>query len=144
MRRYTLNAWLYTFICTPAFPSTIYDYIRGYASRYVLVVIHIFFYIKGVGIHRSPYSGTRISPHMVTRVVIPLHVWLYIKCAVTHIYLYSSIPLYRICLYTWLYIMYVVIRIFLHYRRGYTPFSVLRNLYFTKCIFFFFFSYACL
>ena len=60
-RGYTLNAWLYTFISTPAFHSTIYGYIHGYASR----------------------------------------------CA--------------------------VIRIFLHYRRRYTPFSILRHSYSTTC-----------
>ena len=40
--------------------------------------------------------------HVVTRMVIPLHVWLYIKHIVIHIYLYSNIPLYRMRLYTWL------------------------------------------
>ena len=40
--------------------------------------------------------------HVVTRMVIPLHVWSYIKHMVIHIYLYSNIPLYRMRLYTWL------------------------------------------
>jgi len=37
--------------------------------------------------------------------VIPLHVWLYIKRMVIHIYLYSNIPLYHMRLYMWLCVM---------------------------------------
>jgi len=34
-----------------------------------------------------------------------IRAWLYIKCVVIHIYLYSDIPLYHMQLYKWLYIM---------------------------------------
>jgi len=50
-------------------------------------------------------SDTRSSPYVVTRMVIPLHAWLYIKRMVIHIYLYSGISLYHMLLYTWLYVM---------------------------------------
>ena len=93
MRGYTLNSWLYTFICTPAFHSAIYVIMHHGAWLYV------YFYIKGVDIHRSPALTLR---HVVTRMVIQLHVWLYIKHMVIHIYLYSNIPLYHMRLYTWL------------------------------------------
>jgi len=63
--------------------------------------LYVYFYIKGVAIHRSPYSDTRTS---LIRVVIPHHAWLYIKCVVIHMYLYSSISLCHIRLYTWLFI----------------------------------------
>ena len=54
--------------------------------------LYVYFYIKSVDIHRTPALTLH---HMVTRMVIPLHVWLYIKHMVIHIYLYSNIPLYR-------------------------------------------------
>jgi len=66
------------------------------------VWLYVYFYIKGVAMHRSPYSDTRTSPNMVIHVVIPHNAWLYIKYVVIHIYLYSGISLCYIRLYTWL------------------------------------------
>ena len=59
--------------------------------------LYVYFYIKGDDIYRTPALTLH---HMVTRMVIPLHVWLYIKHKVIHIYLYSNIPLYhmRLCI----------------------------------------------
>ena len=60
--------------------------------------LYVYFYIKG--------GTTSLTlHHVVTRMVIPLHVWLYIKHMIIHIYLYSDIPLYLMRLYTWLCIM---------------------------------------
>ena len=90
--------------------------------------LYVYFYIKGVAIHRSPYSDTRTS---LIRVVIPHHAWLYIKCVVIHIYLYSSISLYTVLrtpaltlhhvvtrmvipLHVWLSIKHMVIHIYLY------------------------------
>jgi len=62
--------------------------------------------------------------HVVTRMVIPLHVWLYIKHMVIHIYLYSNIPLYHMQLYTWLCIMvYSYTRNFAYITTSYTRMS---------------------
>ena len=65
MRGYTLNAWLYTFICTLAFHFAIYGYIHGYAPR--CVVIRIFFTLKA-----SVYTVLRTP-------TLTLHqIWLYV------------------------------------------------------------------
>ena len=121
MPGYTLNAWLYTFLCTPAFHFAIYGYIRGYASW--CVAIRIFFTLKA-----SVYTVLRTPAltlhHVVTHMVIPLHVWLYIKHMVIHIYLYSNIPLYHMRLYTWLCIMvYSYTRNFANVTTSYTRMS---------------------
>jgi len=76
-----------------AFHSAIYGYIRGYTS---CAYLYVYVYITGVVIHRSSYSDTRTSPNVFIRVVMPLHAWLYIKCVVIHIYMYSGIPLCHI------------------------------------------------
>jgi len=94
MRGYTLNAWLYAFICTLAFHFPIYGYIRGYASR--CVVIRIFFALKA-----SVYTVFRTPALTLHHVVTRMIAWLYIKLMVMHIYLYSNIPLYHMRLYTW-------------------------------------------
>jgi len=121
MPGYALNAWLYTFICTPAFHFAIYGYTRGYASW--CVAIRIFFTLKA-----SVYTVLRTPAltlhHVVTHMVIPLHVWLYIKHMVIHIYLYSNIPLYHMRLYTWLCIMvYSYTRNFANVTTSYTRMS---------------------
>jgi len=70
MRGYTLNSWLYTFICTPAFHSAIYGYIRGYASR--CMVIRIFFTLKA-SVYTVLHTPALTLHHVVTRIIIPLH-----------------------------------------------------------------------
>ena len=57
--------------------------------------LYVYFYIKGAVLRTAALT----LHHVVTRMVIPLHVWLYIK----HIYLYSNIPLYRMRLYITVY-----------------------------------------
>jgi len=66
--------------------------------------------------------------HVVTRMVIPLHAWLYIKLMVMHIYLYTGIPLYYMRLYTWLCIMvYGYTCNFAYVTTSYTRMSSLRT-----------------
>ena len=86
---YTL---IHIYLYTPTFHSAIYVIMHHGAWLYV------YFYIKGAVLRTAALT----LHHVVTRMVIPLHVWLYIKHMVIHIYLYSDIPLYRMRLYTWL------------------------------------------
>ena len=76
-------------------------------------------------------SDTRSSPYVVIRVVISHHAWLYIKCVVIHIYLYSGIPFCHIWLYTWLCITvrgYTYIFTLAHRARIYGPLLVRQRL----------------
>ena len=97
------HVWLYIkcvvihiYLYTPAFHSTIYVIMHNGAWLYV------YFYIKSVDIHRTPALTLH---HMVTRMVIPLHVWLYIK----HTFIYTLTFHCTACGYTSRYTVILVI-----------------------------------